>query len=141
MTLRVTELIFPQSCSHPNSLELLVLGHRAGREQLPRGVAGIPEPGLPSGRAEADGAYGAFSDLPQQAHGSSRLGSARPFPALDDGGSRCACTLVLIPTFMRHRSLREGTGGPQVEEVGEEWGWGLAAPGVSWTRARCPEVL
>lgn len=144
MTLEGYRTNFPQSCSHPNSLEPWCWGHRAGREQLPRGVVGIPEPGLPSGRAEADGAHGALSDLPQQAHVvHPASGQCASFPALDDGGGRCACTPGPHPDLHGDTDhCVRGRGGPQAEEVGEEWGWGTGSPrGVPGPGHGVPEVL
>ena len=131
MTLEDYRTNFPQSCSHPNSLEPWCRGHRAGWEQLLRGVAGVPEPSLPSGRAEADGAHGALGDLPQQAHVVHPApGQCASFPALDDGGGRCARTPGPHPHLHGDTDhCVRGRGGPGAEEVGRSGVVGLAA---SW---------
>lgn len=143
MTLEDYRTNFPQSCSHPNSLELWCRGHRAGWEQLLRGVAGVPEPSLPSGHAEADGAHGALGDLPQQAHVVHPApGQCASFPALDDGGGRCARTPGPHPDLHGDTDhCVRGRGGPRAEEVGEEWGRGtgsLLGGAVPGPGAWCP---
>ena len=130
MTLEDYRTNFPQSCSHPNSLEPWCWGHRAGQEQLLCGVTGVPEPDLPSGRAEADGAHGALGDLPQQAHVVHPApGQCASVPALDDGGGRRARAPGPHPDLHGDTDHRvRGLGGPRAEEVGEEWGWGTGSP-------------
>ena len=131
MTLEDYRTNFPQSCSHPNSLEPWCRGHRAGWEELLRGVAGVPEPSLPSGRAEADGAHGALGDLPRQAHVVHPApGQRASFPGLDDGGGRCARTPGPHPHLHGDTDhCVRGRGGPGAEEVGRGGVVGLAA---SW---------